>query len=46
MRVLTLLDPITRPLLLLLVTVVDGLLTPIQRRVGVDKMGYFSSCPT
>ncbi len=45
MRLVTLLDPLTRPLLLLLVTVVDGILKPIQRRVGIDKMGYFFVLP-
>jgi len=45
LRLVTLLDPLTRPLLLLLVTVVDGILKPIQRRVGIDKMGYFFVLP-
>ena len=45
MRLLSLFDPITRPLLLLLVTAVDLVLSPIQRRVGVDKMGYLFILP-
>ena len=45
MRLITILDPITRPLLLLLVSAVDRVLTPIQRRVGIDRMGYFFVLP-
>lgn len=45
LRLLTILDPLTRPILLMLVTAVDRLLTPIQRRVGIDKMGYFFILP-
>ncbi len=45
MRLLSILDPLTRPILLLLVTVVDRVLTPIQRRIGIDKMGYFFVLP-
>ena len=45
LRLLTWLDPLTRPLLLLLVTAVDRIFTPIQRRVGIDKMGYFFILP-
>ena len=44
-RLLGLLDPIARPVLLLLVTAVDRILTPIQRRVGIDRMGYFFVLP-
>lgn len=42
---LGLLDPITRPFLLLLVSGVDRALTPIQRRVGIDRMGYIFVLP-
>ncbi|MYI41454.1 MAG: sugar ABC transporter permease, partial [Chloroflexi bacterium] len=45
MRLLTILDPLTRPILLMLVTAVDRLLTPIQLRFGIDKMGYFFILP-
>lgn len=45
MRLLSILDPLTRPILLLLVTVVDRVLTPFQRRIGIDKMGYFFVLP-
>ena len=45
MRLLTILDPLTRPLLLLLATAVDRMLTPIQRRVGIDRMGYIFVLP-
>ena len=45
MRLLAILDPIARPFLLLLVTAVDRVLTPIQRRVGIDRMGYFFVLP-
>ena len=42
---LGILDPITRPFLLLLVSCVDRALTPIQRRVGIDRMGYIFVLP-
>ncbi len=45
LRLLSILDPLTRPILLLLVTVVDRVLTPFQRRIGIDKMGYFFVLP-
>ncbi len=45
MRLLAILDPITRPLLLLLVSAVDSILKPIQQRVGIDRMGYFFVLP-
>lgn len=45
MRLLTILDPLTRPLLLFLVSAVDTVLKPIQRRVGIDRMGYFFVLP-
>ena len=45
MRLLAILDPLTRPALLLLVSLVDRVLTPIQRRVGIDRMGYFFVLP-
>ncbi len=44
-RLLGFVDPLTRPALLLLVSAVDRVLTPIQRRVGIDKMGYFFVLP-
>ncbi len=44
-RLLGIVDPLTRPALLLLVSAVDRVLTPIQRRVGIDKMGYFFVLP-
>ncbi len=45
MRLLSLFDVFTRPVLFLIVTVIDNILTPIQRRVGTDKMGYFFVLP-
>ena len=38
-------DSVTRPVLLLLVTAVDRIFTPVQKRVGIDKMGYFFVLP-
>ena len=45
MRLFAILDPLTRPLLQLLVTVIDGVLKPIQMRIGIDKMGYVFVLP-
>ncbi len=44
-RLLSLVDLLVRPWLMLIVTVIDRILTPIQRRVGIDKMGYFFVLP-
>ena len=44
-RLLGAIEPLTRPILLLLVTTIDRVLTPIQRRVGIDRMGYFFVLP-
>ena len=44
-RALGIFELLTRPVLLFIVTVVDRILTPIQRRVGVDKMGYIFVLP-
>ncbi len=44
-RLLGIADILARPVLLLLVGAVDRVLTPIQRRVGIDRMGYFFVLP-
>ena len=44
-RILSFVDTLTRPLLWLAVSLVDRVLTPIQRRVGTDRMGYFFVLP-
>ena len=44
-RLVGILDQLARTPLLLIVTAIDRILTPIQRRIGIDKMGYFLSCP-
>ena len=45
LRLVGLIETITRPCLLLLVSAVDRILAPIQRRVGIDRMGYFFVLP-
>ena len=45
LRLLSVIDALARPILLILVTAVDRILTPIQRRVGIDRMGYFFVLP-
>lgn len=42
---LALLDTLTRPFFRLLTGAVDFVLSPIQNRVGVDRMGYFFVLP-
>ncbi|MCY3917234.1 MAG: sugar ABC transporter permease [Chloroflexi bacterium] len=44
-RLLSVIDTLARPILLVLVSAVDRILTPIQRRVGIDRMGYFFVLP-
>jgi len=43
--ILDVVDKVTKPILTLLTSAIDRLLLPIQRRVGVDKMGYFFILP-
>lgn len=42
---LGLIDFITRPLFIIVTELIDRILTPIQKRVGTDKMGYFFVLP-
>ena len=45
MALLGIIDSLTRPLLLLLVTAVDRVLSLLQHRIGINKMGYFFVLP-
>lgn len=42
---MSVIELLTRPFLLLLVNVIDSILAPVQRRVGIDRMGYFFILP-
>ena len=42
---MSVIELLTRPFLLLLVNVIDSVLAPVQRRVGIDRMGYFFILP-
>jgi alpha-1,4-digalacturonate transport system permease protein len=44
-RAMGVIELLTRPFLLLLVNLIDSILTPVQRRVGIDRMGYFFILP-
>ncbi len=44
-NLLAFVDILTRPILALIVTAIDRILTPIQRRVGIDRMGYLFILP-
>ena len=44
-NLLAFVDILTHPILALIVTAIDRILTPIQRRVGIDRMGYLFILP-
>lgn len=44
-RLLTFVDTLTRPIFLAITTIIDLILTPLQRRIGTDRMGYLFVLP-